>query len=223
MMIPELRAVDRLQTLWDVVQDLQCAPEARVAGDLSTRFKALAHAWVESAAAAHLHGPERRDFGRYRERFESWLAVLAVYVSIGVELKTDPALRERLDRWEAIHVAVAATPARTKNRLTKRQSRPTAQPGGVAEFVRASSRLFDTLRERMLLERETNEVPGANWESALRGGADAIIDELAKLPVPARFVTSLLTGLQALPGCSRLPSPATVRKRLQRRRLSSST
>jgi hypothetical protein len=220
MTLPELQTVERLQSLYDVVQALRQDPPDEPTSDIPGRtYRAQARAWVEAAAEKHLQGHQRAAFRDYKERLESWLTVLMVYAEIGCELDAHPKIRGRVAQWATVRDALAVAPARTKNRWTKRRSRAATYPlGAPPDLLRFAAESLDAFRRRVLLERETDELPGANWETALLGGIDAIIAELAAQPVPPRFVSGLLADIQALPGCPRLPSPATVKKRLQRLR-----
>jgi hypothetical protein len=220
MTLPELKTVERLQDLYDVVQALRQHPPDEPASDIPGRtYRAQARAWVKAAAEKHLQGHQRAALRGYKERLESWLTVLMVYVEIGCELDANPKIRGRVAQWAMVRDALAVAPTRTKNRWTKRRSRAATYPlGAPPDLLRAHAGCFDAFRRQVLLERETDELPGANWETVLLGDIDEIIAELAARPVPPRYLSGLLADLQALPGCPRLPSATTVKKRLQRLR-----
>lgn len=147
------------------------------------------------------------------------LAELVIYARIGEALTTAPALKSRLDQWAVVHAAEAAAPARTKNRFTKRRSRAGSGPRrAVTELMGPATRSLDELTRRVRRERETEELPGADWAPAIAHSVDRLVVDLAKLRMPARFVLRLLADVRALPGgCwPPLPSDAAIRKRLQR-------
>jgi hypothetical protein len=220
MTLPELQTVERLQDLYDAVQALRQHPLDEPTVDSPGRtYRAQARVWVETAAEKHLQGHQRAALRINKERLESWLTVLMVYVEIGCELDAHPKIRARVAQWATVRDALAMAPTRTKNRWTKRRSRPATLPlGAPPDLLRSAAASFDEFRRRVLLEREIDELPGANWETALLRGVDAIVADLGTQPVPPRFVSTLLANIQALPGCPPLPSAATVKKRLHRLR-----
>jgi hypothetical protein len=220
--LPELRIVARLQTLYEEVQRLRRPsnePDPDGPGlSVVNEYRAQARAWVEAAAEKHLRGPQRSALRAYKDQLESWLTVLILYVVIGGELAR-PELRGRVAQWATVKDALAKAPARTKNRWIKRRSRPaTCPPGAHLYQLRTAAEVMDDVTRCLLLERETDELSGANWATALDGAVDALIEDLGALRVPPRFILCLLADLQILPGCPRLPTEAAVKKRLQRLR-----
>jgi hypothetical protein len=83
-----------------------------------------------------------------------------------------------------------------------------------------SEQLLMAFWERVLLERLTADVPGADWEAVIREGQDALIRELGAQDVTPAFVSELLAELRRrFPGqWPAMLTAAAVKKRIQRLR-----
>lgn len=218
-----LKALEELQDLLDVLDgSLDFAEPCAARTSLISRaslFQAPTAVLVDEVASECLAAAQRGDLQAYRDGLVGWLSKLRIYALIGMEL-TSPAVRPRAEQWTAARSAAAASRARIKNRWTKRRSRVSAPKESVpTQALAKAERSLMAFYERVLLQRATADLPGADWELAIKESTDALISELGSRDVTPGFVSGLLRALQKQPGSwPELPTSAAVRKRIQRLR-----
>jgi hypothetical protein len=210
----ELRIVKHLEDLLDELRENSSdKPRSMITITAQENVRRL----IETNAQESLSVAQRADLVAYREWLADCLFRLAIYAHIGMELAT-PAVCARVEQWASVRRAAAAAGPVSKNRWSKRRSRRAdraALPNEMAEAERAMLKFS----ERILSEREANDLPGADWAAAIAKETDALVAELSGCDVTARFISGLLEGLRRLSGqWPTLPSAGAVKKRVQRLR-----
>jgi hypothetical protein len=213
--LAELRIVTRLEDLLDEVRENSSdEPRSMITITAQENVRRL----IETTAQKSLSAAQRADLVAYREWLAACLFRLALYAHIGMEL-ADPAVRTRVDQWASVRLAASAAGPLSKNRWTKRRSRLPDRADPPSEMAATAERSMLKFSERILREREANDLPGADWAAAITKETDALVAELSGCDVTARFISGLLEGLRRLPGqWPTLPSASAVKKRVQRLR-----
>jgi hypothetical protein len=151
--------------------------------------------------------------------FHGWLAGrlarLVAYAYIGWAL-AGPAVRPRVELWAEVLAMAHAAPHRSKHRWIKRRKRGA---GDAARLGRVAEGGVMTLTEQHLREAAEEDLPWLDWDQVLTDDVNDLIDQLAAQNIAPAFVSRLLRELQRQPGqWPEFPSPAAVKKRIQRLR-----